>query len=87
MLTAVSKPGTGTGARLGLAISARTVPRALDRNRLKRVTRESFRLNYGSLGVFDIVIVARNKSAAGARRSELAAALATLWKTYRVRTP
>lgn len=81
MLTAVAKAGTGDSARLGFAISARAVPRAPDRNRLKRVARESFRLNRSRLGVFDIVILARN-GAAGARRRDVAAALEVIWSRF-----
>ena len=81
MLTAVAKAGDGDGARLGFAISARAVPRSPDRNRLKRVARESFRLNRSRLGVFDIVILARN-GAAGARRKDVAAALEVIWSRF-----
>lgn len=46
-------------ARLGLAISKRTIRRAVDRNRIKRVIRERFRLNRNALDSLDIVVLAR----------------------------
>ncbi|MEN9916867.1 MAG: ribonuclease protein component [Pseudomonadota bacterium] len=49
-------------ARLGLAIAKKIVPSASDRNRLKRLIRESFRLNQGRLPEVDIVIVVTSRS-------------------------
>lgn len=43
--------------RLGLAISKKCARRAVDRARLKRVARESFRLNRFRLGGWDIVVL------------------------------
>ncbi len=45
-------------ARLGLAISRRCAARAVDRNRIKRVVRENFRVNAPTLGSIDIVVQA-----------------------------
>jgi len=39
-----SRKPTGSASRLGLAISRKAAPRASDRNRIKRIVRESFRL-------------------------------------------
>ena len=44
--------------RLGLAISKRRVRRAVGRNRLKRIVRESFRRHRYSLPPVDIVVLA-----------------------------
>ena len=44
-------------ARLGLAVSKKIVPHATARNRVKRIIRESFRLNQMLLGGLDIVVV------------------------------
>ncbi|MFY7698197.1 MAG: ribonuclease P protein component [Legionella sp.] len=44
-------------ARLGLAISKRMIPKAHDRNRIKRLLRETFRAN--KLPPVDIVIMAK----------------------------
>lgn len=46
-------------ARLGLAIAKRVLPRAVDRNRLKRLIRESFRHHRALLGGYDLVVLAR----------------------------
>jgi ribonuclease P protein component len=46
-------------ARLGLSISARTVGNAVNRNRIKRVIRESFRLHTAELPAVDIVVNSR----------------------------
>jgi ribonuclease P protein component len=46
-------------ARLGLAISKKNIKRAVDRNRVKRVVRESFRLHQDSLSGLDIVVLSR----------------------------
>lgn len=50
-------------ARLGLALSKRQLPRAVSRNRFKRLIRESFRLHKDDLAGLDIVVVARRDTA------------------------
>ena len=45
--------------RLGLAISRKQAPRAVDRNRLKRIVRESFRHNRELLFGLDCVVLCR----------------------------
>ena len=45
--------------RLGLAISKKNAKRAVDRNRIKRVIRESFRLRQLELPAADFVIMAK----------------------------
>ncbi|MBK1694687.1 ribonuclease P protein component [Chromatium weissei] len=44
-------------ARLGLAIAKKYARRAVDRNRLKRIARESFRIHCQSIPPVDIVIL------------------------------
>jgi ribonuclease P protein component len=48
-----------SGARLGLVFGKKNVARAVDRNRLKRVSREQFRLHNKELTGLDIIIMAR----------------------------
>ena len=50
-------------ARLGLAIAKKNIKRAVDRNKIKRSARESFRLNQHQLGNWDIVVLARHDAA------------------------
>lgn len=46
-------------ARLGLAISKKNAKRAVDRNRIKRKLRESFRLNQHKLPFVDIIAMSK----------------------------
>ncbi|WP_026287750.1 ribonuclease P protein component [Thioalkalivibrio sp. ALJ24] len=46
-------------ARLGLAIGKRHVRLAVQRNRIKRIAREAFRLRRGNLPGVDLIVLAR----------------------------
>jgi ribonuclease P protein component len=50
-------------ARLGLAISKKQVKQAVERNRLKRLARESFRRNQQILQGLDVVVMTIRKPA------------------------
>jgi len=65
-------------ARLGLAVSKRVSKRAVERNRIKRLARDSFRRHRSGLPAFDILLVPRT-SAAGVDGTELLADLEKLW--------
>jgi ribonuclease P protein component len=60
--TVLARPNDAGLARLGLAISRKVAKRAVDRNRLKRIARETFRKQ--SLPALDFVILARGDAAA-----------------------
>ena len=45
--------------RLGLAISKKNAKRAVDRNRIKRIVRESFRHRQQGLSIADFVVMAK----------------------------
>ncbi len=53
----------GPSPRLGQVISRRVSRRAVDRNRIRRVVRESFRLHQGAMPDLDLVVVARSLAA------------------------
>ncbi len=56
------RSGADTSLRLGVVASKRTFPRAVDRARVKRLMRESFRLLRHKLhGDVDIVLLARRR--------------------------
>jgi ribonuclease P protein component len=63
--TVLARPSGRSAARLGLTVSRRAAKRAVDRNKLKRLARESFR-HQTSLPPWDFVVLAR----AGADRAE-----------------
>ena len=50
-------------ARLGLSVAKKEVSKAVKRNRLKRLIRESFRVRYTTLIGLDVVVVARGPAA------------------------
>lgn len=58
-LAVLSRPNALPYARLGLAISRKCSPRAVERNRVKRIIRESFRAHGELLAGLDIVVVGR----------------------------
>lgn len=72
-------PNDKPTCRLGQAVSRRVSKRAVDRNRIKRLVRESYRLVRCDLPHFDILLIARS-SAAATDAAELRADLAALWK-------
>ncbi|WEK33258.1 MAG: ribonuclease P protein component [Candidatus Pseudomonas phytovorans] len=65
--------------RLGLVIGKKSVKLAVQRNRLKRLMRDSFRLHQQSLAGLDIVIVAR-KGLGDVENPELHQHFGKLWK-------
>lgn len=66
-------------ARMGLAIAKKRARRAVDRNRLKRQVRESFRQQGTNLGLVDVVVMNRD-AAAQATPAELRRKLDELWR-------
>jgi len=66
-------------ARLGLAIAKKRARRAVDRNRLKRIVRESFRQHQAMLSGFDIIVMNRD-SCVAASNADLTRSLLRLWK-------
>jgi len=75
------KPNGLAQARLGIIASRKVAPRAVDRNRARRLVREAFRAVRARLGGVDIVVQLRRCPPGGraaAARSEMARLLAEL---------
>jgi len=66
-------------ARLGLAISKRVSKRAVERNRIKRLVRESFRRAQHTLPPVDVLVMAREQ-ACTLPGTALLAELDALWR-------
>ena len=66
-------------ARLGMAVSRRVSKRAVVRNRIRRVIRESFRLSQATLPEFDMLLIARTH-AVERTNAELRADLQSIWR-------
>lgn len=58
-------------ARLGLVIARKRIRQAVARNRVKRLTRESFRQQHPALPALDIVVLARDQTALADNRKLL----------------
>jgi len=74
-----AKPNGIGGPRLGLAVSVRTAGSSVERNRIRRTIRESFRLHQHEIPAVDLVVSARGR-ARNAAGAELRASLVALWK-------
>jgi ribonuclease P protein component len=66
--------------RLGLAVAVRVAGGGVQRNRIRRIIRESFRLHQHQLPSVDIIVSMRDR-ARGATSAELRESLSTLWKS------
>ena len=74
----VVRAGAGGGPRLGLAVAAKAAGNSVQRNRIRRLIRESFRLHQKELPACDLVVSARAR-VRGTPSSELRASLEALW--------
>ena len=86
MFTVLSRNNGMDQARLGLAISRKHCRKARDRNRLKRLVRESFRQHARELKGLDIVVLGRPETAAADNRTVFSS-LAKHWQNTRSATP
>jgi ribonuclease P protein component len=55
------RPSEKKYSRLGLIVAKRTTPLAVERNRLKRIFRESFRAHRDQLLEMDVLIIAKQQ--------------------------
>ena len=74
-----AQPNDLERARLGMAVAVRAMGGAVERNRIRRLIRESFRLHQALVPALDIVIGVR-PTARGAAAAELRASLERLWE-------
>lgn len=77
--TVLCRPRRRGAARLGLAISRKHCRHASNRNRIKRIVRESFRHSQAALAGLDIVVM-NQPAAAAATNAELFTSLASHWQ-------
>lgn len=68
--------------RLGLVIGKKSVKLSVERNRIKRQIRESFRHHQEQIGAMDLVIISR-RGLADLENPELAKLFAKLWRRIR----
>lgn len=68
-----------TSTRLGFVVAKRKVRRAHERNRIKRLARESFRLNQAQLPALDIILMAKS-DALSLSNAELDSQLRKAWR-------
>ena len=67
-------------ARLGMAVSTRAAGNAVNRNRLRRLIRESFRMHRQEMPAVDVFVTARAAAAKGAERARSSKASQRLWQ-------
>lgn len=78
MFTMIVLRNPTLGPRLGMAVAAKIAGNAVQRNRIRRVIRESFRLQQLSLPSFDIVVGTR-PPVRTATNQQLRESLRQLW--------
>ena len=74
-----SRKASQTGGRLGVTVSRRVSAKAVDRNKIKRAVRESFRLHQGHIKKLDVVAIAR-RDARSANPRQLRSSLERHWR-------
>lgn len=84
--TVTAQPNELERARLGMAVAVRAMGCAVERNRVRRLIRESFRLHQALVPPLDIVIGVR-PAARGADAALLRSSLERLWDRLRSSPP
>jgi ribonuclease P protein component len=79
-----AQPNVAGWPRLGLAVAVKTAGNGVERNRIRRVIRESFRLHQHEIPALDLVVSARLR-VRGAANAELRAQLEPLWREVRTK--
>ena len=83
-LTLLARINTSDNPRLGITIAKKRVKHAHNRNKLKRIIRESFRLQRHSFPNIDIVVVGKS-GLDKLSNQELFSLLSKLWKKLALR--
>jgi ribonuclease P protein component len=83
-ITMQAKPNQLGYSRLGLIVSKKQLPTAVARNTIKRVLRESFRIQPHQLMGLDVVVIAY-KSLGVLSKPELHACVSKQWEKLRTR--
>lgn len=78
-LTVLARPNQLAHPRLGLVVAKKQLRRAVQRNRIKRLARESFRRHQHTLDSLDYVVLVRGRIA-DAPNNTVSAALARHWR-------
>ncbi|MCL4108320.1 UNVERIFIED_CONTAM: hypothetical protein GTU68_065348, partial [Idotea baltica] len=76
--TVLARENSLSHPRLGLAISKKSAKHAVDRNRIKRIFRESFRLHQHNLPNVDIIAMCK-PSVLSLEKSEMHKQIETQW--------
>jgi len=71
-------PNAATAPRLGLSISAKSVGNSVNRNRVKRIVRESFRAHQHALPAVDVIVNSKPPARSALNRA-LHVSLEKLW--------
>ncbi|WP_199610146.1 ribonuclease P protein component [Flocculibacter collagenilyticus] len=83
--TVLAKPNQLSHPRIGITVAKKRVKKAVNRNTVKRIVRESFRLNQHNLPPIDIVIMAKS-GIDQQTNAELFKQLEKLWRKIAQRT-
>jgi ribonuclease P protein component len=78
--TVLVKQNSQQAPRLGFAIAKKRIKLAVQRNRIKRLTRQSFRLNQHNLPDIDMVFMAKS-GADQLENQEITTQIETIWRT------
>lgn len=82
-LLVLYKPNETINSKLGLIVAKRFANKAISRNRIKRIIRESFRHSYEKLKGMDIIVIARQQCDTLTKR-KLREGIDILWEKLKI---